>query len=281
MIGLINKILDLLRFIFKTRRLGLEINIIRLIRLTYCRIFLLKRYDSKNRIANIMGFSIKFCNYSDLLYLFNEIFINQEYYFLTENKTPYIIDCGSNIGMSIIFFKMLYPNSSILSFEPSEKAFSCLEHNIKHNNIDSVVLYKKALSNKEGIADFYYDQEKAGSIIESLKQERMSKKKCSVETIKLSNYIDQKVDFLKMDIEGAELDVIEELKNKGKLSYIKQMVIEYHHHIVKQQDEISKILQILENEGFGYQIESSMRRPFKSNEFQDVLIYAYNKAVHI
>lgn len=55
------------------------------------------------------------------------------------------------------------------------------------------------------------------------------------------------------------------------------MVIEYHHHIVRDLDIFSKLLRILEDAGFGYQIESNLQRPLISKQFQDILIYAYQK----
>jgi FkbM family methyltransferase len=221
---------------------------------------------------------MRFLNFGILSYLYNEIFINNEYFFTAENDNPYIIDCGSNIGMSIFYFKKLYPHSRILAFEPGEEAFACLMENIKNNNLlNSVQAHKAALSNKEGTVKFFYNPADLGSLVMSTKQERMSKKSQSVEAMLLSKHISEEVDFLKMDIEGAELEVIEELSNSGKLSYVKQMMIEYHHHIIKESDEFSKLLRILENSGFGYQIESRLGRPVKPEHFQDILVYAYRK----
>jgi Methyltransferase FkbM domain len=138
-------------------------------------------------------------------------------------------------------------------------------------------VHKAALSNKEGIIDFYFDQKNLGSLCMSTRQERMPKQKRSVKALLLSKHIDEDVDFLKIDIEGAELEVIEELRNARKLSHIKQMAIEYHHHIVRKSDTFSRTLSILEDAGFGYQIESDLGRPFKREQFQDILVYAYRK----
>jgi hypothetical protein len=138
-------------------------------------------------------------------------------------------------------------------------------------------VHQAALSNKEGIIDFYFDQENLGSLCMSTKQERMPKQRRSVEALLLSKHIDEEVDFLKIDIEGAELEVVEELSNARKLSYVKQMAIEYHHHIVSEADTFSRMLSVLEDAGFGYQIESNLGRPFKRDQFQDILVYAYRK----
>ena len=53
-----------------------------------------------------------------------EIFDQQIYRFNTSNSKPYIVDCGANIGLSIIYFKQLFPNAEIVAFEPDEKIFN-------------------------------------------------------------------------------------------------------------------------------------------------------------
>ena len=47
------------------------------------------------------------------------------------NKGSYVIDCGANIGMSITYFKRLYPKSKIIGFEPDPKIFETLKKNIR------------------------------------------------------------------------------------------------------------------------------------------------------
>lgn len=273
--GVFKEIYLLLRALLDPRKWDMDKRLKRKIRETYFRVLFLRRYDSHAKTANIVGFKVKFCNNDILFNLFNEIFIHNEYHFVTENKKPYIIDCGSNIGMSVLYFKMLYPDASILAFEPGEEAFSCLEANIKNNRLNSVTANKMALSSREGNIDFYCDQDKPGSLIMSINPARISKQKRMVKGTRLSNYIDRAVDFIKMDVEGAEMEIMEDLCREGKLNHIRQMAIEYHHHIGGASDELSRMLRILEDAGFGYQIESSLKRPFNRGQFQDILIYAY------
>jgi FkbM family methyltransferase len=271
------RIHSLIEILTKVQRLEIEERLKSKIRETWLKVFFLNRYNSKNKTANIVGFDVRFLDYEALSYLYNEIFIDNSYYFAAENETPYIIDCGSNIGMSILYFKTLYPNSRILAFEPGEEAFFCLEENVRNNLLKSIKVHKAALSSKEGTLDFYYDEENLGSLCMSTKQERMPKQRRSVEASLLSKHIDEEVDFLKIDIEGAELEVIEELSSARKLRHVKQMAMEYHHHIVGESDAFSRTLRTLEDAGFGYQIESDLRRPLKREQFQDILVYAYRK----
>ena len=247
------------------------------IRKTYLWSIFLGRFDAKSRIIKIAGYDFKCCTYWSFWWLFRQIFLEQAYFFTTGGKNPLIIDCGSNIGMSILFFKLIYPDSEIIAFEPDEDAFVCLKENVETCNFSFVSLNKKALSKFGGTIDFYYDEHNPGCLIASTVKERLPKSERKVDSVKLSAYIEREVDFLKMDIEGAELSVIEELSDSGKLNRVKQMAIEYHHHIIGREDMLSRMLHILEAAGFGYQVESRISRPFRRSEFQDVFIYAYRK----
>jgi FkbM family methyltransferase len=209
--------------------------------------------------------------------MFNELFIENLYHFDSKSDYPRIFDCGSNIGMSVLYFKKLYPNAIITAFEPDEEAYLCLKENIESNRLDAITAHKMALSKKEGVIDFYHDEEVVGSLMMSTVKERMHKQNRVVQTAPLSKYIDGEIDFLKMDIEGAELEVLEELCQANKLNLVKQMVIEYHHHISADSDTFSRMLKLLEDAGFGYQIESYGNRPLALGVYQDILISAYRK----
>ena len=148
-----SKLVTLVRAIRKINRLDIDKGFKNKIMKSYLAMFFLKRVYRKNKIANIAGYKINFLDYGFFNHLFHEVFMNQEYFFTTENKKPLIVDCGSNIGMSIAYFKLLYPSSRIISFEPNDDAFLCLEQNIKENNIQSVEINMKAVSETKGTID--------------------------------------------------------------------------------------------------------------------------------
>lgn len=249
------------------------------IRATWLRVFFLKRYDARRKVARVVGFDVRFLDYRSLSQLYTELFLKNEYHFIAERDDPRIIDGGSNIGMSILYFKMLYPNSRILAFEPGTEAFLCLEDNVKSNHLSTVTAHNLALSRTDGVIDFYYDAKHPGSLRMSTIQERMPRQRRTVPASPLSKHIDEEVDFLKLDVEGAERDVIEDLRHAGKLRHVKQMAIEYHHHIARESDDLARMLTVLEDAGFGYQIQGHLGRPLRREQFQDVLLYAYRKTL--
>lgn len=235
------------------------------------------RRGAADNTADIAGYTVKYCTRETLIYLFRGIFMNQEYRFTSSRQNPFIIDCGSNIGMSVLYFKLMYPMSSVLAFEPDEDAFACLEANISVNGLDSVEINKKALSKSAGEIDFFYYPDNPGALSMSLSSRRTPGISRKAEAVRLSGFLCREVDFLKMDIEGAETEVIEELYAAKKLRLIEQMAIEYHHQIPGAAPRLSKMLVLLESAGFGYQVGAALERPFEPGRFQDIIIYAYRK----
>jgi FkbM family methyltransferase len=274
---LLQTVVNVINSVMKINSLVLDRDTKRKIRETYLHTFFRGRYDLAGQIARIAGFNVKFCTFHSLAFQFNEIFVYQCYWFSADRSSPLIIDCGSNIGMSILYFKVLYPECEIIGFEPDPVAFGCLKENARLNNLSNVMINQNAVSDRDGTIDFFYDQDDPGCLWMSAIRERMPKHSQRVEAVRLARYLDREVDFLKMDVEGAEQDIIIDLSNEGRLGLIKQMVIEYHHHIDRDRDGFSRILKVLEDGGFGYQIEGGMGRPLVSRQCQDLSIYAYRK----
>ena len=227
----------------------------------------------------MLGYTVEFGTCDDFFFLFSEIFVRQTYDFASQSTTPYVLDCGSNIGMSVLFFKLTHPGATVVAFEPGKQAFDCLTKNIAANRLDQVVAHNKALSSAEGTVDFHYDDANPTSVLMGTRRAGAGTDSCRVAATRLSEHVDREVDFLKLDIEGAELETMSELAASGKLPLIKQMAIEYHHHLDAGADHFAALLSVLETGGFGYQIESphSLGRPFRREHEQDVLVYAYRK----
>jgi len=232
---------------------------------------ILSGFPDKGR-AQILNYKVHGYMFSTIRFLFNEIFVDQHYFFVSDSPQPFVIDCGSHIGMSILYTKTLYPDAQVIGFEPAPGTFKLLSENIRQNGLRNVVLYNKAVGNTEGTMKFYGDDSLTASLIESRNVGSVSE----VDVVKLSRYIDRPVSFLKLDVEGAESLVLEDLNAASKLRMIKYMTIEYHHHIQKDADNLSTFLKTLEDNNFGYQIETSPE-PFSDRSYQDVMIYAYQK----
>lgn len=244
----------------------------------YIRHFVFPRLNSSQFQSRVAGYDVPFCTLGAFEYLFGEVFVKHSYWLDLPEQRPVILDAGSNIGMSVLFFHLLWPEASITAFEPQPSAFNCLSAFIQLNQLGAkVTAHQVALASKEGILDFFIDESSPGSLLASMDPDRMSKKRIPVNAKRLSEFIAGPIDLLKMDIEGAEMDVLVELVESSAITSVKRIVLEYHHHIDRDRDNFAKLIRLLENADFGYQIESKMSRPFPERRFQDMIIYAYSK----
>ncbi len=186
-----------------------------------------------------------------------EIFLKRVYHFETSNPSPVIVDCGGNIGMAMLYFKHTYPQARIVSFEPGKEPFTCLQENIERNQLENVTAHNVALGDRTGEVDFFSNPGEGGDVESSTRAGADHWEKSTVSCARLSDYIDEPVDYLKIDTEGAELAILEDLEEAGKLELIRAMGIEYHHHLEPHLDQFGRFLSILERAGFGY----SFKRP--------------------
>lgn len=211
-----------------------------------------KMPTKKTNVIEFLNKQITIIDSSSFLYMYDEIFRKEIYCFETENKAPYIIDCGANIGLSIIYFNSLFPGAKICGFEPDPDSFSALSKNIAQFNFSSIEIYNSGIAGEEGERLFLPDHSDGGHFTSQPLEGAI---KCK--TINLCNYINGPVDFLKLDIEGCETEVIQSLE--GKLPLIQRIFIEYHSFRNTPQN-LDVILNILTKHGFRYYIQSVFER---------------------
>jgi FkbM family methyltransferase len=229
------------------------------------------------RQERLFGHPVAFFDYFTLVHMFETIFAYRDYFFRAGTSKPMILDCGSNIGLSVLYFKREYPESRVIAFEPDPATFKRLEQNVAAHGLRDVRLHNRAVYSAAGPIDFHYDPAAPGSLSMSVRGEWMPAAQ-KVEAVTLSSFIEGEVDFLKLDVEGAEMAVLEEVARSGKLRHIREMAVEYHHHAVPTEDRLSEMLRLLEDNGYGYVLHDTPERPFTRGRFEPILVYAYRKA---
>lgn len=221
---------------------------------------------------DVAGFSV-----SSLAFLHREIFVQLQYWFKARRRDPFIVDGGSNIGMSVLFFKSLYPNARVLAFEPAKRAHELLVRNVEANALRDVDVRHAALGREKATVPFFEDPDDPATFRMSTRPERIPGTSTSVTQERLSDLLTGEVDLLKLDIEGAEDGVLADLVDSGAISRIEQLVVEYHHQLDAQRDFLGAFLERLREHGFAYQIsaaENVARRGANEPAYQDVLVYA-------
>jgi FkbM family methyltransferase len=208
----------------------------------------------------LLGRNLELVDAASFVFMFGEIFDQQIYRFKAKSETPYIIDGGANIGLSALYFKRLYPQSRIVAFEPDEVIFPVLERNLQTFGHTDVRLLRRALWSKETELNFMSEGADGGRVAQANDRENQT-----VQAVRLRDYLDEPVDFLKLDIEGAETEVLEDCAEC--LRNVEHLFVEYH-SFARQPQTLHRVTGILAAAGFRLhiQIATSSPQPFISRE---------------
>jgi FkbM family methyltransferase len=220
----------------------------------------------------MLGWKVEYLGRGNLRLLYSEIFARQIYHFSSSKRNPIVLDCGANIGMATFFFKSLYPEAQITAFEPDPVTFKVLQHNISSNRLEDVAVHNVALASEESHIPFYVPE--SGSLMMSAVSGRSTGKAIDVPAQRLSSFIVGEVDLLKLDIEGMEGPVLQELVATGKLSLVREAIIEVHHNLPKGPTNLASLLQLLEQAGFHFHVIDFYSPSADCAAYQDVLIHA-------
>lgn len=154
-----------------------------------------------------------------LYFLVRDIDIYETYY--NVKKGDVVLDAGANEGaLSIIYAKKVGLKGQVFSFEPDTININILHKNLELNvDVEPIKLVTKGLWDKTAVLDFF----EAGSVGSSMFYEDKNSKKVSIHTISIDEFVTRegisKLDFIKMDIEGAEIKAL-----KGAVKTIKQLL---------------------------------------------------------
>lgn len=210
--------------------------------------YLIKKSDGEIQV-NLFGKKIKVNSAFWYLHGLEELFIEETYRFNSSKTAPRIIDCGANTGLSVIYFKRLFPQAKITAFEPDKAIFKILKENLQAFGYDDVEPINKAVWNETGSIKFLAAGGVGGRISEG-----KNEKTIEMPAFRLKDLLNEEIDFLKLDIEGAEYNVIEDCNNN--LKNVKNIFIEYHSEEKKEQ-KLDEILKILKDSGFKYYIKEA------------------------
>jgi len=207
---------------------------------------------------NVENYKFYFRNEPEFEKTYKAVFNKEEYKIPGITQDAKIIDCGSHIGVSVLYFKHTYPESKIIAFEPDPDNFDLLSKNVKENNIKDIRLINSAVSDKTGETALYgnldnNDWSWGNTIIKDAYLNWSSPEKCKVKTVKLSDYINNKVDLIKLDIEGMEFSVLKEISHK--LNLVENFILEHHYSKgYADQNKLEDILFILESNNFDVKV---------------------------
>jgi FkbM family methyltransferase len=205
--------------------------------------YIVDRYDQlKNRIGEL---NIKlgagnhyFKDLGSIMYTYNNLLNDCDNVLIKKNKKVFI-DGGARIGESIDI--LLNKRSDLFGcdvylFECNPNHIDTL-NNIATNNLNyNFIVKDEAIWNENGFLDFYSAIDVWGDLGDTLminKKEKLNRENpIKVKTIKFSDFISQfdgnDYIVLKLDIEGAEYEVLWDLINTNQIEKIDELYVEFH-----------------------------------------------------
>ncbi|MBQ9734121.1 MAG: FkbM family methyltransferase [Clostridia bacterium] len=159
--------------------------------------------NSKNAFANIVTYKLT----GKLQYLESAYSEKEELYrFLSGDLFNTIIDAGAYNGDTIRDAKMYFPNlKKVYAIEPDNKTVKKLQKYCEAETDTSIDAINAAVLDESGVASFFGSGNRNSSISSTSSYEY---KTATVNTVKIDDITDEKIDYIKYDVEGAELEAL-------------------------------------------------------------------------
>jgi len=189
--------------------------------LVYSHIFKKNYYVLKLR----NGLKIKLRNNSTDIHTFANIWIIQEYSKIFTKKNEVVIDIGGHIGIFSLY-AWKHNAKKIFAFEPIKENFDLFKENISLNKIKNIECENIAVYDSTPEVKIYFNQDFAAHSLIKKEGSLRKVKSNSLKQIFDKNCI-EKCDILKLDCEGSEYKILDELPN-NYYNKIKKICLEYH-----------------------------------------------------
>ena len=200
---------------------------------------------------------VKYRDDSDLSVI-DEIFVDKMYrsaeQIISNLESP-ILDIGAHTGLFSVYVSTLNPNVKIFSLEPEPDNFTLMKENLKLNHCENVIVKNVALvgNDEEKVSLYLSNNSHNHTTLPPNHFTTKNPEEIKISATNLNRIISQnkldKIGLLKMDIEGAEFEIIKALDN-NIIKVIKNIVVEYHEDANNKHADIENILR-----SYGFSIE--------------------------
>ena len=206
--------------------------------------------DVPGRVS-ALGWDLEYPSPASLLACVDQTLFRRMNDFIADHAHPVILDCGANIGYTTLHYKRLYPGARITAFEPDPVFLPLLRRNLERNDAGDVVVVDAAVWTASGHARWVSEQ-KDGSRLADTCMAAVGIE--DVRTIDLATYLDREVDLLKLDVEGAEFEIVPHLDDR--LARVKNILVEVHITDQERYRGLAELLTTLKGAGFEIALNS-------------------------
>ena len=231
-------------------------------------IYRLRRMDRGTPgFTGLLGRPTRLVDAASFLSAYHAIFEKEIYALEPDNDSPLIIDGGANIGLATLYWKRKIPDARILAFEPDPEIYAVLEWNCRAHGYPDVELLNHGLWSEDTTLLFRPEAGDAGTLVDQTSEVEPEPEisqdsvPVPVSVVRLPPYLDGPVDLLKLDVEGAEVEVL--LDCRDSLASVSRVFVEYHSFVDREQ-RLDELLHVLRHAGFRVHVQPELvaKRPF-------------------
>jgi FkbM family methyltransferase len=182
-------------------------------------------------------------NRSDL-HMIDEIWAYRKYDYFGYRVAPgdVVVDIGGNIGAFSLYAARIGGASRVFSFEPFPGNYKILSHNVEQNRLRNVTCVNQAVAGSRGLRTLRLNSEDSGShsLVNGSCEHTIEVECCTLEDV-FARYSLTKIDYLKMDCEGAEYEILENAISR--LPQIGRISMETHMIMGRKPEDLERLLQ--------------------------------------
>lgn len=196
------------------------------------------RRGDRLSVGGIIG-KADLCMFAEIWYY---KFYNTKGYEIT--KDDIVFDIGANSGYFTIYAAKMA--KQVYAFEPMQNLYNKIVSDVESNNFKNVIVEDTGIAKDKGVRVFYESTHHNGC--HSLYNRAETDKKIEIKTVNIEDYCKEnsidKIDFLKIDCEGAEYEIFDNLSTEFIRKVVKKIVMEHHDDIIpgRTHEDIVKIL---------------------------------------
>jgi FkbM family methyltransferase len=229
------------------------------------------KYNIKNRTVRFSvqdPYSASFAGY----YLKGKLYEPEAIELLMQQLTPQDVfaDVGANIGYFTLVTGVFFPGIKIVAFEMGHENVQILEKNIRLNDLTGVEVFEGAVSDHSGTL-FHQDSAVGNAVLKIIEDNKDNNPDVvKVRSISLDDFFatrESKPTFIKIDVEGAEMKVLQGMKLMLENSI--KLLIEIHPNDLREfGSSREEVLDYLKNFSFTVQ-------PVPNSDRKNELVFAW------
>jgi len=207
----------------------------------------------------VSSYRLEYADAASVWPQWEDIFIKRTMAFETTSASPRILDCGANVGVASLYFKHQYPKARVTAFEADQDLAAICRRNVAANRANDVDVLAAAVWTATGELEFICEGSDSGAIA-SL-DAGVQGRSVIVPAIRLRDWLSEPVDLLKLDIEGAELAVLQDCGDA--LRNVKSISIDLHEFDPARR-QTGPLFALLTDAGFTFDLHGLTPLPWRS-----------------